>query len=328
MPRTLPRPLSRPLGIAAAVVTTTAWGGQFIVGKSAFAHLDPVWLTALRYGLASVVFVALLAAVEGAAAFRPTRTWWRVGVLGVVGFAGFNLLAYVGLTSTTPQAASLLVSTMPLITAFVLWARTGSRPAAATWWFSVLALLGVGLVLTDGHPARLLHGGLGWGHLLILAGAASWVVYTTGAATVPDWSPLRYTTVSAAIGSLGILAIALASTAAGWISLPTPGDVAAVGWQLAYVALVAAVVAVLCWNAATRSLGAQDAVLFINLVPITAFAVEAVRGHAPHPAELLGAAVTLAALVGHNAWARRGVRRAAAARACLEANPELSAARP
>lgn len=306
-----PRPLARPLGTLAAVVTTTAWGGQFVVGKSAFTHLDPVWLTALRYGLAGVLFLLLLGLLEGRAALRPSPEWRRVATLGVVGFAGFNLLAYIGLTSTTPQAASLLVSTMPLITAFVLWARTGSRPSVATWLFSGVALLGVGLVLTGGDVALLVHGGLGWGHLLILAGAASWVVYTTGASGVPDWSPLRYTAISAAFGSVAILAIALTSTAAGWLSLPSGADVLAARWQLGYVALVAGVVAVLCWNAATRSLGAQDAVLFINLVPVTAFTLEALRGSAPHTPELTGAAVTLAALVAHNAWARRRVRLAA-----------------
>lgn len=300
--------LSRPLGMAAAVVTTTAWGGQFVVGKSAFAYLDPVWLTALRYGIASVVFLALLAAVEGRAGFRRDPRLLRVAVLGTVGFAGFNLLAYVGLTTTSAQAASLIVSTMPLITAFVLWARTGARPSRVTWWSSGVALVGVSLVLTDGHLSRLLHGGLGWGDLLILAGAASWVVYTTGAASVPDWSPLRYTAISSAAGSVVILGIALASTAAGWLRLPTAAGIAGAWWQLAYVALVAAVVAVLCWNAATRALGAQDAVLFINLVPVTAFAVEAVRGHVPQPGELLGAALTLGALVTSNALARRAVR--------------------
>jgi drug/metabolite transporter (DMT)-like permease len=296
---------SRPLGVAAAVVTTTAWGGQFVVGKSAFAYLDPVWLTALRYAAASVVFLALLALAEGRAGFRADPALLRVAVLGTVGFAGFNLLVYVGLTRTSPQAASLIVSTMPLITAFVLWARTKVRPRAVTWWSSGIALLGVGLVLTDGHLGALLDGGLNGGDLLVLVGAASWVVYTTGAATVPHWSPLRYTAISAAAGSVVIVAIALAGTAAGWLRLPTTDGVVAAGWQLAYVALVAAVVAVLCWNAAMRTLGPQDGVLFINLVPVTTFAVEAFLGHVPHVWQLVGAAVTLTALVGNNVLTRR-----------------------
>ena len=303
------RPLTRRLGVLAATVTTLAWGGQFAVSKSAFAHLDPVWLTALRYGAATVVFLVLLVAVEGRAALRPDPDFPRVAGLGVVGFAGFNLLAFVGLTMTTPQAASLIVSTMPLITAFVLWARTGSRPSRTTWGSSGVALAGVCLVLTDGHLGLLLHGGLGWGDLLVLAGAASWVVYTTGAATVPHWSPLRYTALSSAAGSVAILVVALGGTAAGWLTLPTPADVAATWWQLGYVALVAAVVAVLCWNGATRVLGAQDAVLFINLVPVTAFTIEAFHGHVPHGAELAGAALTLAALVANNVLTRRATAR-------------------
>jgi len=296
-------PRSRALGVLAAVVTTTAWGGQFIVGKSAFAHLDPVWLTALRYGIASLIFLAALGVVEGRRAFRPDRAWPRVAVLGSVGFAGFNLLAYVGLTRTSPQAAALIVSTMPLITAFVLWARNHVRPNAVTWWSSGVALVGVGLVLTDGHLSGLASGG--WGDLLTFLGAACWVVYTTGAASVPDWSALRYTAVSSAAGSLVIFGVAGVCTAAGWLTVPTLGDVAASWWQLAYVALIAAVVAVLCWNAAMRVLGAQDGVLFINLVPLTTFAVEAFLGRLPHPVQLLGVTITVAALVGNNVLTRR-----------------------
>jgi drug/metabolite transporter (DMT)-like permease len=298
-------PSTRTLGALAATVTTLAWGGQFVVAASAFDRVDPVWQTTLRYAGASVVFLVLLAALEGRTAFARDASLPRVAVLGTIGFAGFNLLAFVGLTRTTPQAASLIVSTMPLITAFVLWARTGTPPRAATWWTSAVALLGVALVLGDGHPARVLHDGVGSGDLLVLLGATCWVVYTTGAATVPGWSPLRYTALSATAGSLVIVAIALGLTATGVLHAPSPGDVLAVGWQLGYITLVAAVVAVLCWNHAMRVLGAQDGVLFINLVPVTTFALQAVLGDRPHPGELLGVAVTLAALVGNNVLARR-----------------------
>jgi drug/metabolite transporter (DMT)-like permease len=285
-------------------VTTTAWGGQFAVSGSAFAHVDPVWLTTVRYAAASLIFLALLAVREGRDAFRWDPAMPRVAVLGAVGFGGFNLLAFLGLTRSTPEAASLIVSTMPLLTAFVLWARTGTRPRSTVWWSSGVALLGLALVLTDGHPAGLLRGGFGWGELMVLAGAATWVVYTTGAATVPRWSSLRFTALSAVSGSVAILGVALASTAAGWLRAPGLEDLAAVGWQLAYVVLLAAVLAVLCWNSAMRLLGAQDGVLFINVVPVTAFVIQAALGHRPHPAQILGVAVTLLALIGHNVASR------------------------
>jgi drug/metabolite transporter (DMT)-like permease len=192
---------------------------------------------------------------------------------------------------------------MPLITAFVLWARTRRRPTAITWWSSGVAVLGVGLVLTGGRLSGLASGG--WGDLLTFGGAACWVVYTTGAASVPAWSALRYTAISSTAGSVVIFVVAGVCTVAGPLTVPTLGDVAAAWWQLGYVALIAAVVAVLCWNTAMRVLGAQDGVLFINLVPLTTFAVEACLGRLPHPVQLLGVAVTVAALVGNNVLARR-----------------------
>jgi len=310
---------SRPLGMLAATVTTLAWGGMFVVTESAFAHVDAVWQTAIRYGTASIVFLVLLAALEGRSAFARSRELASVAVLGAIGFAGFNLLAFVGLTWTTPQAASLIVSTMPLITAFVLWARTGIRPRPVTWATSAVALLGVATVLGDGDPSLVLHGGLNRGDLLVLLGATSWVVYTTGAAGFPRWSPLRYTAWSATAGSLLVLGIAVGLSAAGVLTVPTGEDVGAIAWQLAYVIVVAAVVAVLCWNHAMRVLGPQDGVLFINLVPITTFTIQALRGQTPHMGELAGVAITLAALVANNLLARRA-QRAGSARSSATAS--------
>jgi drug/metabolite transporter (DMT)-like permease len=299
---------SRPLGVLAATATTLSWGGMFIVAESAFGHVDAVWQSAIRYGVASVVFLLLLALLEGRAAFAPSRRMLSAAGLGAIGFAGFNLLAFVCLRWTTPEAASLIVSTMPLLTAFVLWARTGARPRPVTWATGAVALLGVATVLGDGNPAAVLHGGLNRGDLLVLLGATSWVVYTTGAAGFPGWSPLRYTAISATGGAVVIVAIALSLSWAGVLEVPGGSDLAAAWWQLTYVVVLAAVVAVLCWNHAMRVLGPQDGVLFINLVPITTFTVQALRGETPRAGELLGVAITLAALVANNLLARRGRR--------------------
>jgi hypothetical protein len=46
-------------------------------------------------------------------------------------------------------------------------------------------------------------------------------------------------------------------------------------------------------------------VLFGNLIPVTTFAIEIVRGYRPDAVELGGAALTIAALVTSNLYARR-----------------------
>jgi len=75
--------------------------------------------------------------------------------------------------------------------------------------------------------------------------------------------------------------------------------------QIAYLALPGAFIAVLTWNAAIGLIGPQNAVLFGNLIPVTTFAIEIVRGYRPNAVELAGAALTIGALVANNLAARR-----------------------
>ncbi len=77
--------------------------------------------------------------------------------------------------------------------------------------------------------------------------------------------------------------------------------------QIAYLTIPGAFLAVLAWNAAIGKLGPQNAVLFGNLIPVTTFAIEIVRGYRPGIAELGGAALTIGALVANNVLARRSL---------------------
>ena len=68
----------------------------------------------------------------------------------------------------------------------------------------------------------------------------------------------------------------------------------------------------LTWNAAIGLIGPQNAVLFGNLIPVTTFAIEIVRGYRPGAVELGGAALTIAALVANNVLLRRAPQPAVA----------------
>ena len=286
-----------------ALVAVLSWGGMFPIAAHAIPHVEPLHLTALRYILASLGFVALLWWAEGRASLRPHRVV-RLWILGTLGFAGFNLLSYIGLEHTGPRNAALIVPTMPLVTALVRWLRDGIRPPAVTIGATFVALAGVVLVISHGDFASLADGGVGFGSALVLAGVTGFVLYTLGAADFPEWSPLRYTTLSAVLGTVSIVAITEVATAAGWVSAPSVGEVGDVWPELAFIVVMGALVAVLAWNAAIRSMGPQNTSLFINLVPVTAFVISIAGGYRPRAVELAGAGLTIAALAGGNLLAR------------------------
>jgi drug/metabolite transporter (DMT)-like permease len=310
-------------GAGLATVTALAWGGQFVVGKSALTGVNAFPLTTARYAIAATAWLAVLAALEGRSALRldgrGLRLWW----LGTLGFAGFNLFAYTGLAHAQPQSASLIVALGPLLTALVLWRRTRVRPPASTFGFLAAALAGVFLVLSDGHPGRVVGGSVGWGDGLVLLGVFSFVLYGLGAARMPDLSPLRYTALTAALGWLSITAATAVAIGSGLVAAPSAGKLWAVTPQLAYLALPGAFVAVLTWNAAIGLIGPQNTALFGNLIPVTTFAIEIVRGYRPGGLEAAGAVVAIAALVGNSLHARRRSSRAGG-EAAPDALPEAA----
>ncbi|MFJ2895224.1 DMT family transporter [Streptomyces sp. NPDC087218] len=298
---------------AGGLATALAFGGMFTIAKSAFGRVDPFHLTLARFALGSAIFVIALLVVEGRRALRTDGKFLKLWGLGSLGFAAFNLLAYAGLQSTPAPTASLIMAAMPAITVIVMWARTGQRPAGVTLGLLLPALTGVAMVLGNGNPLVVLTGGIGFGGLYILAGVIGWVIYTTGAVGFPAFSVLRYTTVTSVLGTVTIAIVTLALGALGAIPTPGAADYAASWWQILYMAVPATVIAILAFNHATRTLGPANGVLFINLVPITSFAIEAVRGHRPTTAELAGVALTLAAVIAGNLYGRRITKRVAPA---------------
>ncbi|HEV7898202.1 MAG TPA: DMT family transporter [Planosporangium sp.] len=285
-----------------ALLAVVLWGVMFSVIADAVRLVDPFNLTAIRYVLATLLLLVLLAWREGRAGLRFGGRTVEVAVLGSVGFAGFNLFSSVGLTYTQPQHAALMVALTPLLTVLVRWIRDGVRPQPVTLALVAVALAGVALVITRGRFDTL--AAVSVGDLLMLAAVAGWSIYTHGAGRFGAWSPLRYTALSALTGTVAIVGLTAVADAIGWQHVPSPAAVGAAGADLAYVVLAGTVIAALAWNTSVRRLGAANAALFMNLVPVTAFGVAMLRGYRPGPAELAGALITIAALVTANLYAR------------------------
>lgn len=300
--RTIPLWLRGGVMLAA---TALAWGGMFPIMKPLLAQVDPVTLTLVRFGLSAPILVALLLFVEGVGALafqgKTLRLWW----LGTLGFAGFGLMLVLGLDKTRPEHAAVMPALMPLISIIIVSMRRRARPASRALAAIAAGIAGVILVVTGGHPEILLHGGAGRGELLVLLGAICWVLYTLGAAEFQDWSGLRYTTLTLSLGTLSIAIIELAVLATGTIQLPTMSSLVKAAPAFGYLVLAASVMGFLCWNAGMRALGPARGVLFINLVPVTAFVIAFVGGQVPTWWEAAGVILVIGALVYNSLSASR-----------------------
>lgn len=290
------------------LVTVSAWGGMFEVAKETLEVIDAFWFAVLRYGFAALFFALLLVWREGVNALRFEGRGFTLLWYGTLGFAMFNYLVFLGLQYSLPEHGAVIMALMPLITVLVNWVAQGQRPSAPTLATIVLAFIGVLLVITRGDPATLLHGDSALGDVLMLMGSLTWVLYTRSAAKFSHWSALRFTTLTALAGTTSIVVITTTLTAFNIAHVPNPALLPALSGHIFYIVVFATIVAVLFWNQGIRIIGVLDGILFINLVPVIALIIGALNGSTLYPAELVGTALTLIALIASNLLARRQIR--------------------
>jgi drug/metabolite transporter (DMT)-like permease len=153
------------------------------------------------------------------------------------------------------------------------------------------------LLLPPPKKATARRGGAGHGEALILVGATCWVFYTLGAAEFPGWSALRYTTLTCALGVSSVAVVECIAVKVGFVALPSPATLLQAAPDFFYLVLVASVMGLLFWNAGMQAVGPARGVLFINLVPVTAFTIAVMGGRVPSGAEVAGVALVIGALV-------------------------------
>ena len=295
-------------GLAWAGLAIVCWMPLFSVAKRTLPHLDAFALGTVRYAIGVVLFVALLAAIEGRQALRYDGRLLAAAAAGLVGITGFNLFVWIGLVYTLPEHASIILALQTPMTALAVWVAWGQRPAAFTLGCVAVAIAGVLIVVTRGDVARAIadiaQGGALLGDVLVLLGGIAWVSYTLAATRFAGWSPLRYTVLTCIPGLAGLAAANAVAIAVGAAALPSLDALAQVGWQIAYFAICTVVLGVLAFNQAARKLGPLNTMLALNLIPIGVFAIEAGLGRSFSAIELAGALTVIAALVANNLYLR------------------------
>ncbi|HEU4368522.1 MAG TPA: DMT family transporter [Methylomirabilota bacterium] len=287
------------LAVAAGVVATLLYGGQFVISRWSIQRTLSMWdLAALRFATAGLLLlpVVLRHGVAGAAGIG----WGRAVALAIAAGAPYTLILYGGLAlAPAADGAVIITGATPVISAGLVWLWFGERPWPAR--LAGLGLIVAGLVMV-GWPG--LSGGAGawtWlGDLLFAADAVLWGLYTVLARR---WrvDPLRAT---AMVWTLALAYLPIYFAFAGSRLLAAPrGEVL---FQALYQGVGVAIVALALYSWAIRVLGASVASLFMPLVPVfgTLLAIP-VLGELPAGVQLVGIVVVSAGMAAAAAGSRR-----------------------
>ncbi len=115
------------------------------------AELSPSTLTILRFAIADVAIIDIIAVWPAARPRFSRADLWRLIGLGVTGVPGYHLALNWGEQRTSASVASLIVATAPVMVALGSAALLGERGTARRWIGIALAFGGVAvLAFADG----------------------------------------------------------------------------------------------------------------------------------------------------------------------------------
>lgn len=241
-----------------------SWSGNFIVGRAVRDTVPPVALSFWRWTVGLLLILAF--AWPHLRRDWPTlRRQWRILLLlSAAGIAAFNTLIYLGLQSTTALNAVLLQSAMPLVILLLSFALHRERAHPVQVLGIAISLAGVAAIASGGSIATLLTLSFNIGDAWVLLAVVAYALYSTMLRRRPEVHPLSLLAVSFGLGALMLLPLLAWEIAAGLAIRLNVASIAAI----AYVGLVPAVLAYLCFNRGVQLIGANRAGQFLHLMPV------------------------------------------------------------
>lgn len=263
------------------------WGSNYTIVKAAFADVSHLAFNAARLAIASVLFLAAIAAQGFPRLTR--RDWIQLVLLGAVGHALYQLCFMGGLVRTSVGNSSLIVGCSPVAVALAsAWA--GHERVSRAQWIGV-ALSAFGIYLVVGRSAAF-GGAHLTGDLLTLGAVLCWAVYTVGSrALLSRLSPMVVTGLTMAAGTVMYLPATVRDVASTpWTSLG-PG----VWTAILYSSLLSLNVAYLVWYTSVHRIGNVRTAAWSNFIPLVALSTAALfLGERLTGGKLAGAAAILA----------------------------------
>ncbi|MDQ2987031.1 MAG: DMT family transporter [Armatimonadota bacterium] len=264
------------------------WGTNFTITKASLAYIPPLAFTAVRFVLATLALMVLIRILEPGQKIS-SATFWKLTLIGLIGNTLYQPAWIVGLDHTTASNSAVIIGSLPGVVALLAWVFRIEKLSPLITFGIVLSLAGVFLVV--GAHGISIGGSSTRGDLMTVGAVFCWAVYTLSLRRIdPDISPLRVTAVTTAMGTPGIVAMAVPELlATKWQAVP-----AAAYGGIVYAAFISLVGAYLLFNTGVKRLGASRASVFSCFIPLVGVLIAwAFLDEVPLPLQALGAAMVI-----------------------------------
>ena len=283
------------------------WAGNTVINKLAVGAIFPAEIGFYRWLLAALLFTPFM--LKQVFAHWPTirPNLAKIAVLGVLGMAVYQSLAYFAAALTTATNMGIILSLMPLMSLAMAIASLGQRLTAGALVGALLSFAGVLVVVSSGSVDVLLQQGINLGDAMMLVATLAYAVYST---LLKKWQlrlpplVLLYLQVLVAVVVLFPLYWAGDKTGLNAGNIPL----------VLYACLLASMLAPLAWMQAVIRLGPSRTTLFFNLLPLITALIAAVVLHEQLALfHLVGGLLTLGGVIVSERWTTElRVRRALA----------------
>ncbi len=139
--------------VGVAVISMIFWGGTPAATRYAVNGFDPVMAAVLRTMVAAAISLLIVGLIRLPAP-AGNRQWVLAAVSGISCFAIFPMLLGYGISRTSTGHAALIIAMGPIATGLIAAGLKRAIPEKQWWNGTVVALAGVGLLLSESVGAE------------------------------------------------------------------------------------------------------------------------------------------------------------------------------
>ncbi len=274
------------------------WSANTVVNKMTVGVIFPAEVGFYRWLFAGVLFTPFI--------LRSVLCNWsairahvlKIFVLGVLGMAIYQSLAYFAAPKTSATHMGIILSLMPMMSLGMAIVALGQRLTVGALLGAVCSFLGVLLVVSHGDLRNLAQQGINMGDAMMLIATLAYALYST---LLKYWQmdipalQLLYLQILVAI--VVLFPLFWFSEKAGLNSENLP--------LVLFACVFASIAAPLAWMRAIRSLGPSRTAVFFNLMPILTIIIAAlVLSERLAFYHAIGGGLTLFGVVLSERWTR------------------------